>query len=92
MKNIKEVSVKINNDAKAFEEVGRMQTILYSMVKDGGSVNLENTYKDISLGINGSIYVFKKNLNNIKNKVSEGSNYYNSVNDKDKEILVSVFN
>ena len=88
----KEVSVKINNDAKAFEEVGRMQTILYSMVKDGGSVNLENTYKDISLGINGSIYVFKKNLNNIKNKVSEGSNYYNSVNDKDKEILVSVFN
>ena len=87
-----EVNVEINNDTKAFEKLGRMQTILSSMVKDRESVDLENTYEDISLGINGSIDVFKKNLNNIKNKVSEGSNYYNSVNDKDKEILVSVFN
>lgn len=88
----KEVNVKINNDAKAFEEVGRMQTILFSMVKYGKSFNLENTYEDISHGINKSIDVFKENLENIKRMVSKGSDYYNKVGGQDKKILVSIFN
>ena len=74
-----EVNVEINNDAKAFEKLEHMRTILSSMVKDGESFNLENTYENISLGINKSIDVFKENLNNIKNKVKENSKYYNEV-------------